>query len=106
MFHIKSVVTQIPKVHSADTIVDPALKPETQARREGIPKPIPVIPKPVSQLQRIIHPVLPWKGKEKAGAKKNIIGSGLQPIPQPQPSTAPPSIVPVDQGLHLQPYHP
>ena len=51
----------MPKVHRAHKLVDPALKPETQAGREGIPKPIPVIPKSVSQSSRIIPPILPRK---------------------------------------------
>ena len=42
----------MPKMHGADKVVDPALKPDTQARREGIPKPKSVIPVSVFQLQR------------------------------------------------------
>ena len=44
-FQTKALVTQMPKVHGADKVVDPAFKPKTQARREGIPKPRPIIPK-------------------------------------------------------------
>ena len=42
------------KVHRPEKVVNPALNPKTQARREGIPKPIKVIPKSVSKLQKII----------------------------------------------------
>ena len=34
----KAIGTQMPKLHRADKVVDPAPKPETQARREGIPE--------------------------------------------------------------------
>ena len=74
--------------------MDPALKLETQARREGIPKPIPVIPESMSQPQRIMPPVLSRKGQGRAGTRRKIIGPKLQPIPQPQPSPAPPPIAP------------
>ena len=60
----------MPKVHKADKVVDPALKPETQARRDGIPKPIPVIPKSVPQPQRLIPTVLPRKGKGRLDARR------------------------------------
>ena len=83
-------------MHEADKIVYPALKPKTQARREGIPKPIPLIPKSVSQPQRIIQPVPPRKGQGRAGARRKIIKHKLQPTPQYD----------ADHNLHQQPYHP
>ena len=39
----------MPKVHGGDKRVDPKLKPVTQAKREGIPQPIPRIAKPLPQ---------------------------------------------------------
>ena len=45
------VGSQMPKVQEADR-VDLALKLETQATREEIPKPIPGIPKSMSQPKR------------------------------------------------------
>ena len=45
----KAEGTQMPKVHRADKVLDPSLKSKNQGRREGIPKPILVIPKSVSQ---------------------------------------------------------
>ena len=35
----KAVGTQMPKVHGADKVVDPALKFETQTRKEWFPRP-------------------------------------------------------------------
>ena len=89
----KAVGTQMPKVHEADKVVDPALKPESQARKEGIPKLTSVIPKSMSQPQRIIPPVLPRNIKERSGTRR-IVRPKLQSLPQPQPSPAPPPIVP------------
>ena len=79
----EAVETQLPKVHGADKVVHQALKPETQARREGIPKSIPVIPKSVSQAKRIIPPVLPRKGQGRVGASRKTIRPKLQIIPPP-----------------------
>ena len=89
----KTEGTQIPKGHRADKIVDPALKPKTQARGEMIPKPIAVIPKSVSQPQRIIPQVLPRKRQIREGARGKTIRPKLQPTTQPQPSPASPPIV-------------
>ena len=83
----------MPKVHAADKVVDPALKSKNQARRR-IPKPIPVIPKLVSQPQRIIPPVLSRKGQGRVGPRRKTISPKLKPSLQPQPSPAPPSILP------------
>ena len=41
----KTVGTQMLKAHGVDKVVDPALMPETQARRAEIPKPMQVEPK-------------------------------------------------------------
>ena len=70
------------KVHGTDKVLDPILKPEAQARREGIPKPIPVIPKGVSQPQKITPPVLPKRRQGRAHARWKTIKPQLQPIPQ------------------------
>ena len=71
----------MPKVPEADNLVDPALKPKTQARREGIPKSTPVIPKSVIQPQRIIPLILPRKGWGSAGARRKTIRPKLQSTP-------------------------
>ena len=42
------------KVHEADKVMDVILKSETQAKREGIPKSIPIAPKSVFNPQRIM----------------------------------------------------
>ena len=81
--------TPMPKVHGGDKVVDPALKPEMQARREGIPKLIPVIPKPVSQPQSITPLFLHREGQQREGARRKIIGPRYQTIPQAQPSPSP-----------------
>ena len=47
------------KSSMCNEVVDLAFMPETLARREGIPKPIPVVPKSVSQSQRRIPPFHP-----------------------------------------------
>ena len=88
---MKAVGTQMPKVHGADKVVDPALKPEAQAREEGIPKPTPVLPKSVSWPHRIIPPVLPRKGQGRPDVRRNTIRTKSQPIPQLQSSPAPPT---------------
>ena len=79
--HTKAVGTQMPKVHRAHEVVGSELKPETQARREGFPKLMPVIPKSISQPQRIVPPALPRKEQGRSGARRNIIIPKLQPIP-------------------------
>ena len=78
----------MPEVHGADKVMDPVLKTKTQARREGIPKPISIIPQSVSQPQRIITPVLPRERLGRAG-----VSPKFQPLPQPQPGSAPPPTV-------------
>ena len=82
-----------PKVLGPDKVVDAALKPGTQVRGEGIPKSIPVVPKSVSQSQRIIPPVLPRKGQGRAGARRKTIGPKLLPMLDQQSSPASPPIV-------------
>ena len=85
----KAVGTQMPNVHREDKVVDPALKPETQVRREGIPKPIPVIPKSMPESQWIIPPVLPRKGQGRAGASPApppIAPKRPEPPPMAMPS--------------------
>ena len=76
----KTVVTQMPKVHRGDKVVDAALKLKTQGRREGIPEPIAIVPKFVSQPQRRIPHHPPRKGQGNAGTKRNITGCRLQSI--------------------------
>ena len=76
----------MPMLLEADKVVGPALKAETQARAEGITKPILVIAKSVPQPQKVIPPVLPRKGQGKTGARGKIIRPKSQPTPQPQPS--------------------
>ena len=83
----KAVGTQIPKVHGADKVEDLMHMPDTQARREGIPKPIQVDPKFISQPHRRVPPFLP-KGQGRAGGRRNIIGPRLQPIPHPKSKPA------------------
>ena len=39
----------MPNMHGADKVEDPETKPKLQARLEGIPNPIPIITKSVSQ---------------------------------------------------------
>ena len=90
----KAVGTQMPKVHEAHKIVDPALNPHTQARREGIPKPILLTSESESQPPRIMSPVLPRKRAGKTGARRKTTRTKLQPTPQPQPSLIPQPIVP------------
>ena len=58
------------KVHAGDKVVDPALKCKDQAGRDGIPKPISVLHKYMSQPQRIIPPVLPRKEQGRASARR------------------------------------
>ena len=53
--------------------------PQTKARREGIPKALLVIPKSVSQPQRLIPTVQPRKGQGRAGARRKTIGQ-LSPV--------------------------
>ena len=67
-------MTQIPKVHGADTGVDPTLMPVTQTIREQILKPIQVIPKSVSKPQRIIPPVLSRWGQGRADTRCKTTG--------------------------------
>ena len=50
--------TQLPKVHRNDKVVNPSLKPETNVKREGIPKPMPVIPESVSEPKMITPPCI------------------------------------------------
>ena len=63
--------TQLPKVYGVDKVVNGLFKPETQVNREGLPRPISVIPESVSQPQRIIPPSLPRKGQGIAGVRRN-----------------------------------
>ena len=56
--------TQLPKVHGVDKVVNKSLKPETQVKRKGIFKPIPVKPGSVCQLERIILPY-PYLEKDR-----------------------------------------
>ena len=80
----------MPKVHGADKVVDPALKPKAQARGESIPISKPVITKSTSLSQRIVPPVLPTKGQGKADARRKMSRPKLQPTQQPQLSPASP----------------
>ena len=90
----KAVGIQMQKVHGGDKLVDPALKPMIPAKREGIPKTIPVMPKLVALPQMILPPLLPRKGQGRAGARRKTIGPRLKPIPQLQPSYGTPPLVP------------
>ena len=47
-FHTEEIERQMPKLHGADNVVNPALNPVTQDRREGILKSKPIICKSVS----------------------------------------------------------
>ena len=69
----KSGGTQLLKVHRVDKVVYPAFKHENQARRERISKPIQVESKIMSQPQRRVPPVIPRKGKGRAGAGGNLL---------------------------------
>ena len=62
----------MPKVHGVDKVVDPALKPETQAKREEVPKPKEVEPKYMSQHQRRVSPVIPRKEQGRTDARRKI----------------------------------
>ena len=89
--------TQSPKVHGVDKAVNPSLKPETQVKREGVPKPISVIPELVSQLKGIIPSSLPRKGQRKSSRCYKEIDSikGYKLILQPQPKkTTPLKVLP------------
>ena len=70
----KVVGIQMPKVNGEDKLVDLALKPESQARRERISKPILEEPKFMSQPKRRFPLVLPGKEQGRAGARRNIPG--------------------------------
>ena len=74
----KAIGTQMQKIHETDKVVNLALKPELQARKKGTPKPIPVVPKSVVQLQSKMPPVLSRKGQGIAGARRKITGPRLQ----------------------------
>ena len=58
------------KVHQADKVVDPELKPEIQVKRQGVPKSIPAIVKSLSHPERTVPPVLPRKAQGRAGARR------------------------------------
>ena len=84
----KAVETQMPKVHWVDKVVNPALKPKTQARREWISKPLQVEPNFMPQPQGRVPQVLPRKGQGRVDDRRKVIGPRLQPIPQPQSEPA------------------
>ena len=68
-------------VHATDKVVDPKLKSDIQAKKERIPKAIPVVAKSGSHLQKIIPLVLPRKEKGTEDARRKITGPKSQFIP-------------------------
>ena len=87
----KMVGTQITKVHVAHKVVNPKLKTETHIKHEGIPKPIPVLTKLVTQPKMIDPPIQPRKEQGRVTRKNTRCKP--QPIPQPQLINTPTSAV-------------
>ena len=90
----KTAGTQLSKVHGADKVVNPKLKPKAQVKREGILKFIPVVLKPVPQPQSVVLLVQCRKGGGRSHVEIRSTGLRPQLILQPQPIPTPPAPVP------------
>ena len=69
----------MPKVYAVDKVVDPKHKPETLAKKEGIPQPIPLVPNLVPQPHPEASLVQHRKGQGKTGVKRKNAGCRSQP---------------------------
>ena len=73
----------MPKMCAADKVVAPKHRPETQTKREGIPKPVPVVPQ-ISVPSLKDNPIIPTRKEQgRAGAGNKITRPKSQPIPWP-----------------------
>ena len=70
----KAAGIHLSKVHGADKFVNPSLKRKTWVKREGIIKPITMIPKSMPQQQKTILLRIHRKSEGRAGVRRKIVG--------------------------------
>ena len=72
----------MPNIDRADKVVNPSLKPETEVKREGIPKATLMIIQSIPKLEETFPSKIPRRGLGRAGVRRKIVAPEIQPIPQ------------------------